>query len=106
MRLFSPVGRNGMKWLLALLVVFVVLDGVLTHFLVDGGLAREGNPFLEPLVGEAGFIVLKVVGSLLCSLILWDIYRRFPKVAITATWCAVVAYGFIVVWNTSLFLLA
>ena len=106
MRLFSPVGRNGMKWLLALLVVFVVLDGVLTHFLVDGGLAREGNPFLEPLVGEAGFITLKVVGSLLCSFILWDIYRRYPKLATTATRLAVMAYGVIVVLYSNLFLLA
>ena len=105
-RLFSTASGKGMKFLLAILVIFVILDGVLTHFLVDGGLAREGNPFLEPLVGEAGFIVLKVVGSLICALILWDIYRHFPKVGTTATRCAVMAYGFIVVWNTSLFLLS
>ena len=67
----SRVGRNGgvkerapdknrrlMKILLGLLVVFVVLDGLLTRFLVDGGLAREGNPFLESIVGEDAFIAL------------------------------------------------
>ena len=95
-----------MKYLLGLLVIFVVLDGLLTQGLVNGGLAREGNPLLRPLVGEAGFIVLKVVGALLCAFILWDIYRRFPRVAIIATSCFVVAYGVIVLWNSSLFILS
>lgn len=95
-----------MKYLLGLLVIFVVLDGLLTQGLVNGGLAREGNPLLRPLVGEAGFIVLKVVGALLCAFILWDIYRRFPRVAIIATSCFVVAYGAIVLWNSSLFILS
>ena len=95
-----------MKYLLSILIVFVVLDGVLTQFLIDGGLAREGNPFLQPLVGKAGFIALKAAGALLCAFILWDIYRRLPKVAIIATWCFVTAYGVIVLWNSSLFILS
>ena len=94
-----------MRYLLSLLVIFVVLDGVLTQFLITNGNAREGNPFLQPLVGNAGFIALKVAGALLCAFILWDIYRRFPKVALIATWCFVAAYGAIVLWNSSLFLL-
>ena len=95
-----------MKYLLGLLIIFVVADGVLTRFLVDGGLAREGNPFLQPLVGESGFIALKAAGALLCAFILWDIYRRLPRVAVTATWCFVVVYGAIVLWNSSLFIIA
>jgi hypothetical protein len=95
-----------MKYLLGLLVVFVVSDGLLTRFLIDGGLAREGNPLLQPLVGETGFLVLKVAGALLCAFILWDIYRRFPKVATIATWCFVVVYGAILLWNSSIFILA
>lgn len=94
-----------MKYLLGLLVALVILDGVLTQFLVDGGLAREGNPFLQPLVGEAGFIALKAAGALLCAFILWDVYKRLPKVAIIATWCFVAAYGVIVLWNSSVFIM-
>lgn len=94
-----------MKYLLGLLVALVILDGVLTQFLVNGGLAREGNPFLQPLVGEAGFIALKVAGALLCAFILWDVYKRLPKVAIIATWCFVAAYGVIVLWNSSVFIM-
>lgn len=95
-----------MKYLLGVLVSFVVLDGLVTEFLINGGLAREGNPFLEPLVGDIGFMILKVAGSLLCAFILWDIYRRFPRVAVVATWIAVAGYGGIIIWNASLFLLS
>ncbi len=93
-----------MKYLLSILVVFVVLDGLLTRFLIDGGLAREGNPFLQSLVGENTFIIIKVIGALLCAFILWDINKRFPRLARVATWCCVVFYGGIVLWNTSFLL--
>ena len=101
----SHAGKKKMLYLLITLVSFVVLDGLLTEYLVPSGRVREANPFLEPLVGETGFMILKIVGALLCAFILWDIYRRFPRVAVVATWIAVVGYGAIVVWNTSLILL-
>jgi hypothetical protein len=94
-----------MRYLLGVLVAFVVLDGLLTELLLDGGMARESNPFLQPLVGDVGFMILKAVGALLCAFILWDVYRRFPRIAVIATWIAVVGYGVIIVWNSSLFLL-
>lgn len=105
MRILSLAGRNKMKYLLITLVAFVVLDGLLTELLLDGGMARESNPFLQHMVGDVGFMILKIVGSLLCAFILWDVYKRFPRVAVIATWIAVVGYGIIVVWNSSLFLL-
>ena len=94
-----------MKRLLGLLILFVVADGLVTNFLVNGGLAREGNPFLQPIVGEVGFLVLKAAGALLCVVILWDIYRRFPKVALISTSCFVGFYGLIILWNLSLFIM-
>ena len=95
-----------MKYLLGLLIVFDISDGVLTHFLIKNGLAREGNPFLMHIVGEANFLIIKVVGVILCALILWDMYRRLPRVAMITTACFVMLYGGIVLWNTSLFFLA
>ena len=94
-----------MKYLLGALVGLVTLDGVLTEFLVGKGAAREANPILQPLVGDIGFMVLKVVGALVCAFILWDVHRRFPRVGIIAAWIAVVGYAAIVLWNTSLILL-
>ena len=95
-----------MKYLLGLLVIFVVLDGLLTRFLIDGNLAREGNPLLEKIVGQDIFIVLKVAGALLCALILWDVYKRYPKLGRIATWCGVIFYGGVILWNSSFILLA
>jgi len=105
MKIVSPTGKNKMKILLGTLIGFIILDGVLTEFLLGNGLAREANPFLKPLVGDIGFMVLKVVGALLVAFILWDVYRRFPRVAAIATWAAVAGYGGIVLWNASLCLL-
>ena len=97
--------KNLIKYLLVALVGLVTLDGVLTEFLVGKGAAREANPLLQPLVGDIGFMILKVVGALLCAFILWDVHRRFPRVGIIATWIAVAGYAVIVRWNTSLILL-
>lgn len=92
-----------MKYLLGLLAVFVILDGLLTHFLVGDGLAREINPLLAPLVGESNFLIIKVVGALFCVLILWDVHRRFPRLAKISTSCFAVVYGILVAWNLSIF---
>jgi hypothetical protein len=88
------------------LVFLVVVDGGLTNILVNGGAAREGNPFMAPLVGSGDFLVLKLVGALLCAFILWDIYRHHPKIAVVSTSCLVVAYAGIVFWNLSLLLIS
>src|SRR3989304_10589630 len=90
--------HSRMKYLLVTLVSLVVLDGVITETLVGAGRARETNPFLAPLIGEVGFMAAKIVGSLLCAFILWDVYRRYPRVGIIATWIGVGAYGAIIIW--------
>jgi hypothetical protein len=95
-----------MKYLLGILVVLVVLDGILTRFLIDGNLAREGNPLLAGIVGEDIFMVLKIAGAMLCALILWDVYKRYPRIGRIVTWCGVVFYSGIILWNSSFILLA
>jgi intracellular septation protein A len=92
-----------MIYLLSLLAFFIVSDGLLTHALVGNGL-REGNPLLVPLVSQGNLMVLKLVGTIVCIIILWDLYRKFPKVALITTSCFVVAYGAIVLWNFGLLL--
>jgi hypothetical protein len=99
---FNRPGSKTMKYLLIIMVAFVVLDGLLTEYLIASGGAREANAFLAPLVGEGIFMLLKIVGSLFCALVLWDIYTRNQKLATVATWIAMVGYGLIVVWNTGL----
>ena len=92
-----------MKYLLILLGGFEISDGIITHFLVRNGLVQEGNPLVEAIVMEGNFLLLKVIGVLLCVLILWDIYKRFPKVALIATSSVVMFYGAVMAWNLSVF---
>jgi len=103
-RYFSGIRR--MMYPLSALVILVISDGVLTNVLVSDGLAREANPFLVPLVGAGSFLALKVAGALFCALLLWDIYRRQPRMALVGTYCIAAAYGGIVVWNLSMLLTA
>jgi hypothetical protein len=102
---FSLQGRKKMFGLLMVLVGFVILDGVLTEFLIGGGRAWEANTFLAPMIGGVSFMLLKIFGALFCALVLWDVYTRNHKIALVVTWIATIGYGVIVLWNGSLFLI-
>lgn len=104
-QVFAPGGKKKIIILLAILVVLVVTDGLMTQYLVPSGKASEANPFIEPLVGEPVFLMLKIVGALICAVILFDVHRRYPRLGIIATWLAVAGYSVIVLWNTSLVLI-
>ncbi len=80
----------------------VVADGVLTNLLIQKGIAREGNPFLVGIAGEHGLIILKVIGVLVCILILWDIHRRIPRLAFWTSSIFLFIYTCIVAWNLRL----
>lgn len=95
-----------MKYLLILLSGFEISDGIITHFLVRNGLAQEGNPLMESIVREGNFLLLKVIGVLLCVWILWVIYKRIPNVTRLATSGIVIFYGVVMAWNLSMFFTA
>lgn len=97
--------RRKMLYLLIILVCLVVLDGLLTEYLINGGGGSEANPFLESLVGEPAFMILKISGALFCAFVLYDVHRRLPKITMVITWIAVAGYLGIVLWNTSLLFL-
>ena len=92
-----------MKYLLILLSGFEISDGIATHFLVGNGLVQEGNPLMEPMVREGNFLLLKVIGVLLCVLILWSMYQRFPNLALITTSTVVMFYGAVIAWNLGVF---
>ena len=82
---------------------FELADGIATHFLVKNGLVQEGNPLLESIVREGNFLLFKVLGVLLCVLILWGMYKRFRKVTLIATSSIVMFYGAVMTWNLGVF---
>ena len=92
-------GFRRMAWLLATLVVLMVADGLISNFVITDGLAREGNPFLANLVGEAYFPLVKTAGALFAAFLLWDIYRHRPRMAVVSTSCFVAFYTGVVLWN-------
>jgi len=97
---FSGIHR--IIYILGALVVLTIADGVITNYLINSGLASEANPLMKNLAGDAGFIALKVVSAMVCAVILWDIYKRWPKAALVAIWCFIAVYAVIVSWNISL----
>ena len=101
---FSPLRQ--IKYLLGVLFALVVADGILTNFLITEGLGREWNPFLQALVGKESFLFIKIAGALLSILILWDVYKKWPRAAINGSICVVVLYIGIVYWNILAFLIS
>ncbi len=92
--------------MLGALVGLVILDGIVTNLLVHAQLAREGNPFLQAMVGGGNFLIFKASGALLCAMILWDIHRRWQKLALASVACFIAVYTGIVIWNLSIFFVA
>jgi len=82
----------------------VIADGVLTNLLIRHDIAREANPLLVNLAGNAGLIIFKVVGMLLAVVIIWDINRRSPRLAFLVSSIALTVYVAIVAWNLHLLL--
>ena len=98
--------RRQFKYLLLTLVSLIVADGLISQFLVRHGLGYEGNPFLQTFVSETNFLLIKIAGALLCTLILWDVFKTRPKAAFTVTVMATVIYTGILYWNIGLYILS
>jgi len=96
---FFPTTPVHMKRLIVLLAALVIADGLVTEFMVGNGFGREGNPFLEGFVGEKAFIILKIAGALLVALLLWDMYKRWPKLAVIGASGMAFCYSGLVLWN-------
>ena len=96
-------GIRSIGYPLASLIFLVIADVPITNYLVGQGTVQELNPLLRNLVGNHSFWVIKVIGALLCALILWDIHRRHPKLALISSWCFVGAYLGIIIYNLCVF---
>ena len=91
------------RYILGALIALVISDGLISQFLITQGLAWEGNPFLETLVGGDTFLTIKVLGVLVSALILWDVYRQWPRLALISSLCFLTLYTVIIIWNLSVF---
>ncbi len=88
-----------MKCMLILAGQFQIWDGLITQFLVNNGIAEEGNPLMRSLVEQGGFLTLKIVGALLCIAILWILYKYAPKFSLVAASGLAIFYAVVISWN-------
>jgi hypothetical protein len=84
---------------LYVLFTTVVVDGLLTQFLVTGGYGPEANLFLQSLVGTESFLPIKISGGFLATSFLWIKYNAAPKRVYTVIVVALAIYTVIVYWN-------
>ncbi|UCG55186.1 MAG: hypothetical protein JSV32_02940, partial [Dehalococcoidia bacterium] len=71
--------------LLGVLFALVVSDGLISQYLIMSNMGIEGNPFLNTWVYQDRFIYIKIFGALLCVFILWDIYKHWSRLAMSAS---------------------
>jgi len=86
--------------MLLVLALLVILDGVLTNVLVGRDLASEINPILSSVAGAPGLLLIKILCAILAVIILWRMYQRYRKLAISITTGFIVFYGSIVLWSS------
>jgi hypothetical protein len=87
------------KDLSVVLVLLVLGDGVLTEYIIGCTLGQEANPFVSRFMETGSLIWLKALGALIAALMLWDISRRQPRVALVACCICVAIYTLILYWN-------
>ena len=87
------------RYLLCLLGSLVVADGLISNYIVRSGLGREGNPFIQSIVGQTSFIFIKLTAAFIGALILWNVFRQHPRLGLVSIIFFVVLYTAIVWWN-------
>ena len=92
-----------MKCILILAAQFQIWDGLVTHVFVNNGAVKEGNPLMAPLIQDGNFLLLKVLGVLLCIPVIWLLYKRFPKLALATASSLAVFYSAVLCWNFLVF---
>jgi hypothetical protein len=91
--------------LLGTLFALSIADALITRYIVAEGIGAETNPLLQPVVLEADFYWIKILGSLTAALILWHLYTRHNRKVIILTAFFVTIYLLIVSWNVGVVLL-
>ncbi len=100
----AKIRRAG--YLLCLLLGLIVADGLISNFIVQNGLGKEGNPFIRSIVGQTSFISLKLLAALVSALILWKVFSKHPKLGLVSIVFFVLLYTVILWWNLAAFFIA
>ena len=96
---YIRIENRAVRYALYALFAAIVVDGLLTEFLVTGGYGSETNPLLQSLVGQEWFLPIKIAGGFLATSFLWIKYNAAPKRVHTVIVVALAFYTVIVYWN-------
>jgi hypothetical protein len=77
-------------------------DAFLTQYLVGVGRVQEGNPLMAGLLESNHFLWFKVIGIAICLLLLWQVYKRFPRLAGGVALFITLFYSGVLIWNSSI----
>jgi hypothetical protein len=102
-----PIDNNSkiFFYLLISLVALVVADGIITRTLIIQRVATESNPFLTAWVESDWLLVVKLIGALSASFVLWRISKIKLRTAELIAGFFVVFYLGVIIWNLSVFLM-
>jgi hypothetical protein len=92
-----------MKYLLTIMSGLEISDGVFTDFAVTKGIVNEANPLMDSVISGCHFLFFKIMGALVGAVILWLVYRKYPRLAKTASSGIIVFYTAVMTWNAFLF---
>jgi hypothetical protein len=90
------------KLLIFLIVALEIADGFLTYSAVGKNWVQEANPLFHDTAGSGNFLIMKVLGAFLSALLLWLVYKRFPKVSYIACTGITLFYTAVCSWNMSI----
>jgi len=92
------------EYLLGTLLVLVAADGIISQFLIEEGLGKEGNPFLRTLAADSNFLIIKMCGAIICVIILWNLARRKQRLVFIFSSIVVFIYTAILFWNIIIYI--
>ena len=95
----NKISGRHLVFALLLMAQFQLWDGVITQVFVGNGVAREFNPLMINSINQGSFLIIKVIGLLLCVACLWLVGRKFPGIATTVAAVIAVFYAAILTWN-------
>jgi len=85
--------------ILALVTIFQLWDGIMTHVLVKNGVVGEYNTLVYGLIINGQFLLIKIISPIIISLVLFSIYRYFPRLVLTTATIITGFYSAVLLWN-------
>jgi hypothetical protein len=58
------------------------------------------------LATGSDFLIIKMCGTIICVLILWNLAKRSPKLIFVFSLCIVAIYTAILFWNIAVFIIS